>query len=119
MEEKDAPVDTADWEAIEKDVQDALEEANKLIQTPELGDVCGVRVADGMVPKSLHRVVSFDLFLPPSISKLTLARMPPFQLEEGLDNFARESVVPDYHPKSDGKVLDIIHPSLCSFSTSV
>ncbi|KAL7411595.1 hypothetical protein BDY24DRAFT_395433 [Mrakia frigida] len=89
MEEKDAPVDTADWEAIEKDVQDALEEANKLIQTPELGDVCGVRVADGMVPKSLHRV-----------------------LEEGLDNFARESVVPDYHPKSDGKVLDIIHPSL-------
>jgi len=67
MEEKEPPVDLTDWEAIGNDVQQALEESSRLIESPELGDVCGVRVADGLVPKSLHRVVSFDLpsFPPP------------------------------------------------------
>jgi hypothetical protein len=37
-----------------------------------------------------------------------------FQLVSELDKLIAQSRVQDYHPGSDGKVLDILHPSMCA-----
>lgn len=38
----------------------------------------------------------------------------PLQLVSELAQLQAQAPVPDFHPGSDGKVLDIIHPSMCA-----
>ncbi|KAF4583610.1 hypothetical protein EYR38_002365 [Pleurotus pulmonarius] len=61
------------------------------IHPPELRDLAGIYVSDGLVPPCLHRELVAELD--------ALAKIEP----------------KDFHPGTLGKVQDLIHPSLCPY----
>ncbi|EJT99284.1 hypothetical protein DACRYDRAFT_23879 [Dacryopinax primogenitus] len=85
------PADTYDWTAIDADIEAARERMRQFkyaVREPALKEHVGVRTADDLVPPSLHRVLEGEL------------------------NRLADVGVKDFHPGSDGKVQDLIHPSL-------
>lgn len=108
----------AETERIKTDVYQALGRAPELIKTPTLRDNLGVRTADGLVPKSLHSLVRPSYTSLPQGQSILSDLKHSLQLVSELEKIQQQSPVSDYHPGSNGKVLDIIHPSLCAYPTS-
>ncbi|KAL0950698.1 hypothetical protein HGRIS_007475 [Hohenbuehelia grisea] len=91
---RNIPAQAIDFRSIGVDVENAVKfarNAQYAIFTPKLQEDIGVFVSDGLVPKSLHKELVRQLDL--------LASYEP----------------KDFHPGSNCKVLDLIHPSLYPF----
>ncbi|KAL0950704.1 hypothetical protein HGRIS_007481 [Hohenbuehelia grisea] len=94
MKSRNIPAQSVDFRSIEVDVENAVkfaQNAQYAISSPKLQEDIGVFVSDGLVPTSLHKELVRQLDL--------LASYEP----------------KDFHPGSNGKVLDLIHPSLYPF----